>query len=81
MMNASNEVAVALFLQERIHFTGIMDLIENVMDNHKVHMNPSIDDIIEIDGWSREETMRIYNRDYSRNATIKANYKRRADSR
>ncbi|NLN65381.1 MAG: 1-deoxy-D-xylulose-5-phosphate reductoisomerase [Clostridiaceae bacterium] len=75
VMNASNEVAVALFLQERIHFTGIMDLIENVMDNHKVHMNPSIDDIIEIDGWSREETMRIYNRDYSRNATIKANYK------
>jgi 1-deoxy-D-xylulose-5-phosphate reductoisomerase len=61
-MNAANEVAVSLFLQEKIPFTGIMDLIENVMGNHLVHTNPSIDDIIETDTWSREETLRLFSR-------------------
>jgi 1-deoxy-D-xylulose-5-phosphate reductoisomerase len=62
VMNAANEVAVSLFLQEKIMFTGIANLIENVMGNHHVHTNPSIDDIIEIDTWGREETMRLYSR-------------------
>lgn len=60
VMNAANEVAVSLFLQEKIPFTGIMDLIEYVMGNHLVHTNPSIDDIIETDTWSREETLRLF---------------------
>ncbi len=62
VMNAANEVAVSLFLQEKIPFIGIMDLIENVMGNHLLHTNPSIDDIIETDNWAREETMRLFDR-------------------
>lgn len=62
VMNAANEVAVSLFLQEKIPFVGIMDLIEQVMGNHSVHTNPTIDDIIETDGWSRQETMRLFDR-------------------
>ncbi|NLO39356.1 MAG: 1-deoxy-D-xylulose-5-phosphate reductoisomerase [Ruminiclostridium sp.] len=62
VMNAANEVAVSLFLQEKIPFVGIMDLIETVMGNHLVHTKPSIDDIIETDAWSREETLRLYGR-------------------
>lgn len=58
VMNAANEVAVSLFLSEKIKFTDIMDSIEKVMDNHDVHMNPSLDDIIETDAWAREETLR-----------------------
>lgn len=62
VMNAANEMAVSLFLQEKIPFIGIMDLIETVMGNHLVHTKPSIDDIIETDAWSREETLRLYGR-------------------
>lgn len=62
VMNAANEVAVSLFLQEKIPFIGIMELIENVMGNHSVHTNPSIDDIIETDKWARQETMRLFGR-------------------
>ncbi len=60
VMNAANEVAVSLFLQEKIPFVGIMELIENVMGNHSVHTNPSIDDIIETDKWARQETMTLF---------------------
>jgi len=62
VMNAANEVAVSLFLSEKINFTDIMDSIEKVMDNHDVHMNPSLDDIIETDAWAREETLRACGR-------------------
>ncbi len=59
-MNAANEVAVSLFLQGQIKFMDIMDIIENVMDNHKVIVDPSLDDIIDVDRWAREEVMRLY---------------------
>lgn len=62
VMNAANEIAVSLFLAGEISFTGIMDLIENVMQNHKMHTNPSLDDIIEADAWGRKETMRLFKR-------------------
>ena len=31
------------------------------MDNHIVNNNPDINDIIEVDGWARDEAMRVYN--------------------
>ena len=62
VMNAANEIAVSLFLAGEISFTGIMDLIENVMQNHKMNTNPSLDDIIEADAWGRKETMRLFKR-------------------
>ena len=64
VMNAANEIAVSLFLAGEISFTGIMDLIENVMQNHKMNTNPSLDDIIEADAWGRKETMRLFKRNY-----------------
>jgi len=60
VMNAANEVAVSLFLRGQITFTDIMDIIENVMDNHKVIAEPSLGDIIDVDRWAREEAMRLY---------------------
>jgi len=60
-MNAANEAAVKLFLNDKIKFTQIPQIINNVMDNHKVNNNPYINDIIEVDKWARAETMNIYN--------------------
>jgi len=54
-MNAANETAVAAFLNNRISFTGIPDIIERVMLAHTVNICPGLDDIIEIDGWARRQ--------------------------
>jgi 1-deoxy-D-xylulose-5-phosphate reductoisomerase len=62
VLNAANEIAVSLFLNGYISFTGIMDLIQNVMENHRLVTNPSLDDIIKVDTWAREETMRLFER-------------------
>lgn len=62
VMNAANEIAVSLFLDGKISFTNIAELIENVMNNHKLHTTPAIDDIIEADIWGRNETIRLFKR-------------------
>ncbi|HHV95390.1 MAG TPA: 1-deoxy-D-xylulose-5-phosphate reductoisomerase [Clostridiaceae bacterium] len=61
VMNAANEVAVNLFLNNKIRFTQIPVIISNVMDKHIVNNNPTIDDIIEVDEWARIEAMKVYN--------------------
>ena len=53
-MNAANEIAVAAFLDNRIAFTAIPELIERVMQAHSVNNCPGLDDIIEVDGWARK---------------------------
>lgn len=37
-----------------------MELIETVMTEHNVSINPSLNDIIEIDKLAREETMKTF---------------------
>lgn len=45
--NAANEKAVALFLERKIKFPEIYDLIQQAMENHKVIAAPSIEEILE----------------------------------
>lgn len=47
VFNAANEKAVAMFLNEKIHFLDIYDIIEDAMDNHKVIANPELKDILD----------------------------------
>jgi 1-deoxy-D-xylulose-5-phosphate reductoisomerase len=56
VMNAANEQAVALFLEERIHFLDIPRLIEQVCDRHRVDLraDPSLADVLAVDGWARQ---------------------------
>ena len=55
-MNAANEQAVALFLEERIHFLDIPRLIERTCDRHRVDLtaNPSLADVLATDAWARQ---------------------------
>lgn len=46
VFNAANEKAVALFLDEKIKFLQIYELIERCMDNHKVIDNPTVEQIL-----------------------------------
>lgn len=45
--NAANEMAVGMFLNERIGFTDIYDIIELAMSMHRVIENPSLDEILD----------------------------------
>jgi 1-deoxy-D-xylulose-5-phosphate reductoisomerase len=58
-MNAANEEAVGMFLEGKIGFTDIPDIIKNIMEKHNVNIFPSIDDIIETDEWSRQEAVKL----------------------
>ncbi len=59
VLNAANEQAVALFLDEAIAFLDIPRLIEQVCDRHQPHNqpNPSLDDILAVDQWARQEVL------------------------
>jgi 1-deoxy-D-xylulose-5-phosphate reductoisomerase len=59
VLNAANEQAVALFLEEKIEFLDIPRVIELTCDHHRVdnRENPSLEDIIESDRWARQEVI------------------------
>lgn len=47
VFNAANEKAVGLFLDKKIRFLAIYDLIQGAMEQHKVIANPMVDEILE----------------------------------
>jgi 1-deoxy-D-xylulose-5-phosphate reductoisomerase len=57
VLNAANEQAVALFLEEKISFLDIPRVIEKVCDCFTIHNSstPSLDDILSADNWARQE--------------------------
>jgi len=61
-MNAANEIAVEQFLNGRITFLQITELIERVMSEHSVNTQPVLDDIIDTDHESRLLAMEIIDR-------------------
>lgn len=58
--NASNEVAVDLFIRGKIEFLEIETIIFNAVGEVKNIQNPSIDDIIKTDKIVREKIIRKY---------------------
>lgn len=56
VLNAANEAAVALFLEQKISFVKIPELIEDALNAHQNGQSVSIDDLIEIDRETRRKT-------------------------
>jgi 1-deoxy-D-xylulose-5-phosphate reductoisomerase len=57
VLNAANEVAVARFLDSRLPFTGIAEVIEESMERYERNDSAAIgglDDVREVDRWARE---------------------------
>ena len=56
VLNAANEQAVALFLEERIPFLAIPWLIETVCERHQpdLRAQPSLEEVLAVDGWARQ---------------------------
>lgn len=61
VLNAANEQAVALFLDEKIHYLDIPKVIEAVCEHHKTDniVQPGLADILTVDQWAREEVIRV----------------------
>lgn len=60
VLNAANERAVALFLQEKISYLAMADIIEDVMNAHTVIPNPSLEEILE----TEQEVYRYIDKKY-----------------
>lgn len=54
VFNAANEEAVALFLEDRIRFLDIADVIEQAMDAHENIPEPCLDEILSVETWARD---------------------------
>ena len=59
VMNAANEIAVQAFLDHKIDFTEIFNLIETTMGLHRNRSSPDINDIIDADQWAREQSISL----------------------
>jgi len=62
VMNAANEVAVSAFLDRRIPFPRIWQLVEEVMNRHTSIANPTLDAILQADRWARATAGETLNR-------------------
>jgi 1-deoxy-D-xylulose-5-phosphate reductoisomerase len=55
VLNAANEVAVFGFLEEKIKFTRIPEVIEEALSKHQVKSSPQVEEIFEADAWARKK--------------------------
>ena len=54
VFNAANEQAVSMFLDRKISYLEIVDIIEYAMENHKHIENPNLEEILESENWTYE---------------------------
>jgi 1-deoxy-D-xylulose-5-phosphate reductoisomerase len=57
VLNAANEVAVSLFLEGRIQFGTIPDIIQDALSAHRSTSAPTLEDLIRIDRDTRESVL------------------------
>ena len=61
VLNASNEVAVNLFLNRKICFLDIQDVVEQCTKSHKTIQNATLNDILNAETWAKEEVHKLLN--------------------
>src|SRR6266446_5191969 len=59
VMNAANEVAVAAFLDRKVSFPSISQMVEEVMNRHTSVAHPDLDAILRADQWARAGAARF----------------------
>ena len=62
VLNAANEAAVKLFLEEKIIFLEIENIVINAVKKHQTIMDPSLDEIYSIDQSVKQEIIERYNK-------------------
>jgi len=61
ILNAANEIAVSLFLNGKIKFSRIHEIIDSVLNKIELKYNPSIETIFECDRQTRDYLNKVYN--------------------
>lgn len=61
VLNGANEMTVQAFLEDKIRFTDIADINEEVLKRHKHKAKYTLDDFLEYDKWAREEALLLIN--------------------
>ena len=56
---ATDEVAVELFLSQRIKFVDIANLVERTLEQHQAIAHPNLEEIMAADAWAREKVMQL----------------------
>jgi 1-deoxy-D-xylulose-5-phosphate reductoisomerase len=59
VFNAANEAAVHEFLEGRIKFVNIVELIEHCLSSHKGRRGESLEELLEADAWARREVAEV----------------------
>lgn len=59
VLNAANEVAVETFLTGGIGFIDIQKIVQETLRGHQTKPNPSLDDIINADNWTRQRAKEL----------------------
>ena len=62
VLNAADEVAVSAFMENKIRFIDLPEIIEKILARHDSIKDPSLDDILQADLWARKETKKIIGR-------------------
>jgi 1-deoxy-D-xylulose-5-phosphate reductoisomerase len=55
VLNAANEAAVGRFLAGGLRFTDIAEACSRVLDGHPFEAEPTLDEILRLDSWARQE--------------------------
>ncbi len=58
-LNAANEVAVDYFLQGKLTFTGIPEVIDAVLQEHRPVSAPGMEEIMAADQWARQKAREL----------------------
>ena len=57
VLNAANEIAVGAFLEKRLSFTQIPEMIQSTLAAHSPVSRPELADILAADQWARKKTL------------------------
>ncbi len=58
VLNAANEAAVARFLNGQLAFTEIVSVCQTVLQHHDYDPTPTLEELLRLDRWAREEVTR-----------------------
>ena len=59
VLSSADEIVVQAFLDEKIGFMDIPDILEVVMDRHETELEPSFDDILAADQWAKSTAQEL----------------------
>jgi 1-deoxy-D-xylulose-5-phosphate reductoisomerase len=59
VLNAANEIAVDAFLNKKIRFTEIAEIVDKALQAHKAYTPVELEDYLQADHWARETAKKL----------------------